>query len=455
MAIQRSSRALGSPNTIPTTLEVNDETGEASLYVNNGIRGRTLLATADNIGDEWDLKNQFRRRWNAENDLNLSRAEFSDLFNTDISKTLNNDKAFLINTHASNDLRAVLNDAGVPGIKDPSDGTTPGDTTGTPSRAETGTDEGGGGDTNGTSSSAAADGTGSGYGSNTSSLTNITIDGVEGQGMPSGQLRYPSDMSSTMNKLQINILEYSPKGVSSGNDLNINERQKGKSLVTIFLPIPGGIQDQNQVSWSKGDMNALQQAAAEFAVSFIEGGPDTAGAKAEEIAKRIGSSYKEGQTAVANILAGGAAGIGAQLLQRTQGAIINPNAELLFQGPTMRQFGFSYNMSARNKTEADHITLIIRALKQGMSVRRSTKGLFLLSPNLFELKYLSADGVSNPYLNKFKLCAMTGLSVNYTPNQTYMALPNDMPVSYQVDMQFSELEPIFNDDYNSDFSIGY
>jgi hypothetical protein len=53
------------------------------------------------------------------------------------------------------------------------------------------------------------------------------------------------------------------------------------------------------------------------------------------------------------------------------------------------------------------------------------------------------------------MCAMTGLNVNYTPNQTFMTLENDMPVSYQLDMQFSELEPIFNDDYGTDTSIGY
>ena len=57
MAIQRSERALGNPP-LATTLEVNDETGEASLYANNGLSGRTLLATADNVGDEWDIKDQ-------------------------------------------------------------------------------------------------------------------------------------------------------------------------------------------------------------------------------------------------------------------------------------------------------------------------------------------------------------------------------------------------------------
>jgi hypothetical protein len=451
MAIQRSERALGNPP-LPTILEVNDETGEASLYVNEGLLGRTLLATVDNVGDEWTIRNQFRRRWNTRNGLSLSKAEFDDFFNTDLKKGINNDKAFLINEHSSNDVKKALKDAGVPGVKDPTTGTTASDTTETPTVAST-TNEGG--DTNTTSS---------GTGSETSvpSLNIPQPEVREGEGMPSGPpLSYPVGMSSSMNKLQINIREYSPKGVkqisnnTGAGSLETPARQKGKIIQTIFLPIPGGIQDQNQVSWGKGDMNALQQAAAEFALSAIGGGADDATETARDLAKRLQGNTEEAKTAVANILAGGAAGIGAQLLTRTTGAIINPNAELLFQGPSMRQFGFSFNMSARSSDEARVISLIIRSLKQGMSVRRSKSGLFLMSPHLFELKYVTGDNSYNPHLNKFKMCAMTGMNVNYTPNQTFMALENNMPVAYQVDMQFQELEPIFNDDYSNDNSIGY
>ena len=274
--------------------------------------------------------------------------------------------------------------------------------------------------------------------------------------MPGGQLRYPIDMTSEMNKLKINIREYSPRGISGASgSYEIPARQKGSILTSIILPIPGGIQDQNLVSWGKGDMNALQQAAAELAIGGITGGTDGLRKSAENIVGRIGENVGATKAAVANVLAGGAAGIGAQLMQRRSGAIINPNAELLFNGPSLRQFGFSINLGARNKPESQMISLIIRALKQGMSVRRSQSGLFLLSPHLFELSYVTSGDNKNPFLNKFKMCAMTGLNVNYTPNQTFMTLENDMPVSYRLDMQFSELEPIFNDDYGTDLSIGY
>lgn len=447
MAIRSSSRPIGDPP-IPTLLEVNDETGEASLYLNNfgGAFGRVLLATSDNAGDEWSVKNQFRRQWNRNQGLNLNIGEFEDEFNTNVGlrKILNNDRASIINKHSSNAVKESLKKAGVPGVKDPTTGTTASDTTSTSAAAD-GAGSGGGGDTNNSSSTSAS---------------NITVpikdrDGTD-VGMPAGVIRYPVDMTAEMNKLKINIRKYSPKGLSGGGgSFEAPARQKGEIMVTILLPVPGGIQDQNLVSWGKGDMNALQQAAAELAIAGITEGTSGISDKAKDIAGRIQGNTEEVKTAVANVLAGTASGIGAQLLQRNQGLIINPNAELLFNGPSMRQFGFSVNLSARGSGEALAISRLIRALKQGMSVRRSKSGLFLQSPHLFELSYVTSGDNKNPFLNKFKMCAMTGLNVNYTPNQTFMTLENDMPVSYRLDMQFSELEPIFNDDYQNDNSIGF
>jgi hypothetical protein len=440
MAIQRSERALGNPP-LPTILEVNDETGEASLYANNGIRGRTLLATADNIGDEWSIKNQFRRRWNVENGLSLNNGEFSDVFNNDIKKTINNDKASLINTHSNDSLKKTLKDAGVPGVKDPVTGTTTSDTTSVPSKANESSNQGG--DSNKTSSDP------------TKGLDIKILAGTDA-GMPSGILKYPIDMSDSMNKLQINIIEYKPKGIAGQkSSFESPARQKGKPLTSIFLPVPGGIQDNNQVSWNKGDMNALQQAAAQVAAGFIGGGGEGGAQAAKDIVDRLQGNSDSVKKLAGAAMAGQASGLGSQLLTRQTGAIINPNTELLFNGPTMRNFGFSFNMSARSEKEVRSIGLIIRALKQGMSVRRSQSGLFLLSPHVFELKYITGSSEQNPHLNKFKLCAMTGFNVNYTPNQTFMTFANNMPVSYQVDMQLSELEPIFNDDYKDDNSIGF
>ena len=40
-----------------------------------------------------------------------------------------------------------------------------------------------------------------------------------------------------------------------------------------------------------------------------------------------------------------------QILARTQGQVLNPNLELLFNGPTLRPFNFTFKMSARGGDE--------------------------------------------------------------------------------------------------------
>jgi hypothetical protein len=42
---------------------------------------------------------------------------------------------------------------------------------------------------------------------------------------------------------------------------------------------------------------------------------------------------------------------------------------------------------------------------------------------------------------------ITNFSVSYTPEGQYATFNDGAMVSYSITMQFSELEPVFNDDY--------
>ena len=146
---------------------------------------------------------------------------------------------------------------------------------------------------------------------------------------------------------------------------------------------------------------------------------------------------------------GKAAGLNS-LLKRTDGAILNPNLELLFDKPTLRPFTFTFKMSARSKKEADHIVKIIRFFKQGMAPRRSVGNLFLLAPHTFQVHYLAKGLKEHPYIGKMKECALLSLKTDYTPENNYATLPDGYMVSYQITLEMKELEPVFNDDYESD-----
>ena len=277
-----------------------------------------------------------------------------------------------------------------------------------------------------------------------------------------GDYVYPLDLGKTkQDVIKFTMLEYVPKDFNQGGQFGFSGRGKPEdrnSIGTVILPIPGGIQDNNSVSWAGQNMNALQAGLANIALNTIERGVEGAGDATKQVLDALKSGGGEAKTALANAFAGMATGTGAQLLTRTTGAVINPNLELLFSGPALRTFSFSFKMNARERLESREIVKIIRFFKQGSAAQRSESNLFLKSPHTFAIQYLHrGPDNENPFMNKIKECALQSVGVNYTPENNYATFEDGAMVSYQITLNFSELEPVFNNDYpnDGDASIGF
>ena len=134
------------------------------------------------------------------------------------------------------------------------------------------------------------------------------------------------------------------------------------------------------------------------------------------------------------------------LLSRAKGVIMNPNMELLFKKPQLRPFNFTFKLAPRSRKEAMTVINIIRTFKQSMAPIRSESNLFLRTPHTYRLQYMSRGKV-HPYLNMFKECALTNLNMKYTPDGNYSTYEDGVMTAYEMTMQFKELEPVFNDDY--------
>ena len=245
---------------------------------------------------------------------------------------------------------------------------------------------------------------------------------------------------------------------------------------SVTLPIVTGIGDRNAVDWKDESLNPIQALAAGAAVSVFEnvkrGGLADAFKTASGAFQEAQGEFKQNQTvgsdmakAINVYLAQSA--VGAQgLLSRATGAILNPNLEMLFGGPKLRSFGFTFKLSPRDASEASQVRQIIRFFKQGMSVKTSSSNVFLQAPNTFDIQYqtFNTDGnlIDHPSINFIKTCALTSCDVQYTPDGTYMTYedPYRTLTSYQLTLNFGELDPIFDDDYtelddNNDQVLGY
>ncbi len=279
-------------------------------------------------------------------------------------------------------------------------------------------------------------------------------------------LSYPITRDPKQDYIKFSMFRYSTRGVSSGTgglggDEFSKSRQSGSALGTVSLPINPTITDTNQVVWGEDRLGALGAEGAKLSLSLMQGGE-----KSKEGIDNLGNTVKTNpadiKTQIMAEAAKAATGTNSNLFTRLTGAIVNPNLELLFQGPGLRSFSFTFSLSAREEKEAKEIREIIRFFKQGMSVKRASTSLYLKSPNTFKISYIyGGSGKDHPWINRIKECALQSFTVNYTPAGNYATYSDGAMTQYDLLLTFGELEPIYDDDYtqlpggDSDTEIGY
>tara|TARA_Y100001937_G_scaffold78419_1_gene106346 strand:- start:1629 stop:3236 length:1608 start_codon:yes stop_codon:yes gene_type:complete len=259
-------------------------------------------------------------------------------------------------------------------------------------------------------------------------------------------------------------------GLQRGN--NVGGQQKD-IIGTVRLPIPNSIKSSNGVDWGEGRANALEAGAflnTQSAISNVLGGK-------KNIGGLIGSGVGELQNLLKDLPEIGQGQSGqllssvlartalaqlninvdpSQFIARSTGMAINPNLELLFSSPKLRTFTFVFQFAPDDEDEATMVRKIQRFFKQGMLPTNSSGGdagakLYLGSPNVYRLCYRN-NGRRIKGLNIFKICALTSCEINFTPENVYQAYEDEkavsMPVRSFMSLTFTELTPIFANDYD-------
>jgi hypothetical protein len=238
----------------------------------------------------------------------------------------------------------------------------------------------------------------------------------------------------------------------------------GQVTKIIQLPMQPGLSESNAVDWNQDEINEIQRRAAGIAGNAINGirGSDTLGDLGKVFGNLLGNTGSAAKqlindSGLAPFITAYFAGqaVGANVVGRSTGQVLNKNLELLFKGPKLRQFSFNFTFTPRSNTEAETIKKMIRFFKKSMAPEISPERIFLYTPDIFELQYIHNKGGGHPYLNRFKPCALTNFSANYTPGNSYMTYKDGSMTQYQVTMTFSELEPIYQHEHDGVGGTGY
>lgn len=230
-----------------------------------------------------------------------------------------------------------------------------------------------------------------------------------------------------------------------------------KNARYIYLPIPQVITDNTSVSYAQDTLNPLQVVGLKAASEAIDDptGALGKGVKAAQQLIESNANINPGTAKLINTVLSGTAvnqlggNVNAtSLITRSTGQVLQSNMELLFDAPTLRSFPFVFDFTPRNRDEGQMVMKIIRTIKQAIVPKNGNNGVFINSPDLFQLQYITADGRDHPFLNKFKIGAMSDISVNYAASGTYATYADGTPVHIQMSLTFKELNPVYAEDYD-------
>ena len=326
------------------------------------------------------------------------------------------------------------------------------------------------------------------------------ISGNARSGTSSDIMAYPLDIDTKQDHFKITKYKYVRPNINqsksarvkkiNGKDTNV----AGDSVIgskldgSIILPMPKAT-DANAAQWGGSDLTVTDLAALQTASAIDKNTPlasltrligrrSLSGLKESEIRnnEKIRRARTGGESLAGNIIVGGQA-ISAQsiskltgllganfdtdtFLARTGGRVLNPNAEMLFQGPVIRDFSFEFQMIARSRKEGEEIRKIIRFLKLGMAPKFQNIA-FLANPDVFQLEYKNGPGKNDilKTVNMFNPggLVLTALKTVYAPNGYWAAYTDSQPVALKLALSFTELRPIYQGDQEQTptDSVGY
>jgi len=142
------------------------------------------------------------------------------------------------------------------------------------------------------------------------------------------------------------------------------------------------------------------------------------------------------------------------------GTVLNPNVELLFDSIDMRNFNLKFKLVPRNSAESAIINKICKTFKMCTLPSRNpgkvfgfenkgTSNDFIAVPNLCQVSFMRGPK-EHQALPRYKMCAITNVDVNYTPDGAYATYADSknpgQPVAIELAIGFQETKLVFSDE---------
>ena len=301
---------------------------------------------------------------------------------------------------------------------------------------------------------------------------NTSFTALGAPGTPTTSLRYPRDagMASNSDYVLFDFYEYKPpyQGMNksqtqragtpvSAYNRSVTDKEfyERTSQTSVVLYMPEDVSTGYKANWSGKSFsnvasNLLATAGANGFGEGLAGAANTLGEGFAQAVTNIGN--KAIRDTISSIT--GESVSQNDVFGATRGVILNPNVELLFAGTDLRNFQLRYKLVPRNDREASDIKEIMMQFKKAMLPKfasgeemnlvkgEAIKNGFIKVPNVCRVTFMRGGG-PNPDVTQYKMCAITQVDINYTPDGTYATYSDGSMVAIELSLNFQETKLIF------------
>jgi hypothetical protein len=129
-------------------------------------------------------------------------------------------------------------------------------------------------------------------------------------------------------------------------------------------------------------------------------------------------------------------GVGSGLLTSALGVAVNPQIDVIYQSPSLREFIFDYLFAPRNAQESAMVSDIIKLFKFHASpeILSTGFGRYFIPPSEFDIEF------SVNTMGKISTCVLEEVTVDYAPSGASFYRSDDQPVNTHMTLRFKELE---------------
>lgn len=133
------------------------------------------------------------------------------------------------------------------------------------------------------------------------------------------------------------------------------------------------------------------------------------------------------------------------------GVMINPHQVMAFDGVNFREFTFSFQLMARNKSETENIRNILRFFKQAAhpKIVSDESQRWLQLPDNFDIKMYSPVA-GEYYMFQIKTSVLTSINIDFAGSGTPSFFIDGAPVDVRLDLTFRERAWLTRDDFEGD-----